>query len=282
MHIFPKQGGEKGTATAQRKGDGAVLEYRVIQCASRTAAIAAGHTARPATILQDGVPLVYDKIDATHVEADVWDVSVSYVARAEQSQSNQQQSDPPEWSFDASVAQTHVTHGIKVRQAFPTINPMPNVFGGAINVETSTKGALTVRGLDVEVPQLKFTLRVKIPQPANPPEFARELARRTAKTNSQQWYGFRPTEVLFLGGRLAGKLTDVWTLDYTFAASEQSGFEVPDLGFCEKRGFDYFWIHYVPRVVDGLNGKEIKPLAVYAFSHQIYEEFDFRELGIGG
>ena len=283
-HAFLIQGGESGSEKAVGFGDEESLTYQVINCAGRHEAILATHLVRPASYVNArGQQLVYSDISHKHIEAETYHVVVKYVNK-EQEKDDTQDQELPEIDFDVTGETIHVTHGLAVRAAFPEANADKDMFGGAINVERDTKGNYKVKGVDTEASLLGFTVTMKIPKPVNPFALARSLARQRNKTNKYVWYGFEPTEVLFRGARVGGKTKGKWSMKYMFAASENIAINVPDIaGLCTKRGFDYFWVHSVPKIKEMRDGsKMIVPFNLYAFSHMMHEEFDFSTLGIGG
>lgn len=288
-HAFLIHGGDDGQTTANAKGGRASLTYRVVQAGSRLDAILSVHAERPATFFDvlTGKTLVYDALKWKHVVAETYEVNVEYVDPDEQEQQDENdQTDAPEWFFDIGTTETHITHGYEVVKTFPAGANVETLFGGAINVEHSDKGARTIRGIDVQVPVFTFGLTVKRPAPTNVHELARQLARAAAKTNKTTWYGFEPGEVLFRGCKIRGKFSEKWTFDYLFAASENiteaDGMEIKNLGKIAKRGWDYFWAFFTPTMQEADGTKFLVASPRYGFTHRIYREFDFHQLGIGG
>jgi hypothetical protein len=234
------------------------------------------------TISIAGRALTFTGNDLKHVECEHYEATAHYtIPTGDDGGENEL----PELSFNITGATVHKTHGYEVREAFPARTPR-DLFYGAINVEKDSKGRLKVSGVDDEEQQLEIQASFKVPMPNDPFAFARALVNTANHTNQNVWYGFQPGEILFRGATLKGRLLEKWQMQYDFATSPNVAFvvEFKDDGpvNCFKRGFDYFWLHYESVVEDRGGGKLIIPKPVYAFSHRMKQEADFRILGIGG
>lgn len=277
-NIIPLHGGESLTAKETGNANAASYEYLLSGYDSDVLAMAAIDAYKGPTATVRGAVLVFDQIQLKHVECDIYRATVSYVDPEKQEQQDNSD-ESPQWTFSVTGETIHVTRGKAVRQAFP-LGAQPDTFGGAINVEKDSKGKWKIKGIDVEEPLLGITIDFKIPQPLDPPALARQLARSAKKTNKTVWYGFQPTEVLFKGARVSGKRREKWSMQYEFAASENVVIDVGGaVGACTKRGFDYFWVYYTPKIGPD---EQVVPDPTYAFSHMMYDEFEFRDLGLGG
>lgn len=279
--IIPLHGGEGLDLKTNGTGSAMQFEYLLVGYDSLSTSKTALKQFVPGALSLDTKIFSLDSFKVDHAEADIYHGTVKYIDEEAQKEDQQQENEAPQWSFDITGQTIHQTHGFAVRDAFPQ-GTAKDLFRGAINVERDTKGNLKIGGVDVEVPLLGITLDVKIRQPANPPEFARTLARAMHKTNSNSWYGFDAGEVLFRGARVSGKLRDKWQMQYQFAASENINVSIPGIGSIPKRGFDYLWVHSRPKIDTTDEGELIVPAAYHAFTHVMYGEFDFRQLGIGG
>ncbi len=279
--IIPLHGGE--ALVLKTKGTGSTLRYDHLLVGYDS--LGTAKDALKAYVpgaLSMGIKLYsLDDLKVDHAEADIYHGTANYIDQEDEKEEQPQEGEAPQWSFDVTGQTIHQTHGFAVREAYPS-GTAKDLFRGAINVERDTKGNLKIGGVDVEVPLLGFTLDATIRQPANPPAFARSLARAMHKTNSTTWYGFSPGEVLFRGARLSGRLRDKWQMQYQFAASENTDVNIPGIGSIPKRGFDYLWVHSKPKIDNTDEGDLVVPAAYHAFTHVMYGEFDFHQLGIGG
>lgn len=279
-YIIPQHGGEDVSAKLADNGDRAAYTFRLVGYASDFHAMAAIDAYKGPTVLVRGKVLVADSIDLAHVETNIYEATVNYIHPDKQKE-EEPEDDAPTLSLDVTGQTVRQTHGFSVRNAYPD-GADPDTFGGAINVEKDSKGRLKINGVEVEVPLMQINVDGRIPTPGDPFELGRQLARRAQKTNSTVWYGFQPGELLFQGAQVTGKRREKWNMRYKMAHSENIVKDVPNIGLCQKRGFDYFWVYSVPVVKETPQGEMFVPQAVYAFSHQMYEEFEFRELGMGG
>jgi hypothetical protein len=279
--IVPLHGGEGLDLKSNGAGSTMQFDYMLVGYESLGTAEEALEQYVPGSLSLRTKILALDSCKVDHIEADVYHGSAKYIDEEAQKEEQQQEGDAPQWSFDITGQTVHQTHGFAVRDAFPA-GTAKDLFRGAINVDRDTKGNLKIGGVDVEVPLLGFSLDVSIRQPSNPPEFARTLCRAMHKTNSATWYGFSPGEVLFRGARVSGKLRGKWQMQYQFAASENINVNIPGIGNIPKRGFDYLWVHSKPKIDNTDEGDLLVPAAYHVFTHIMYDEFDFRQLGIGG
>ena len=151
-------------------------------------------------------------------------------------------------------------------------------FHGAINV-TDEAGA---EGVDIVSRQGEWSIDVR--RPVVTLAYFTNLFLLTGTVNQQPFYGFARGEVLYLGAELRYTAPE-WSVTHKFAVSpnelnkviskDEAG--VAQITVAEKRGWDYVWVTYFPKV-DG--AKRIIPEAAYV--EQVYEERNFAFLEIGG
>lgn len=228
------------------------------------------------------------EISLDHDEADNWTAKVSYVTPEQQEQSQPPQPNFPELSLEVGTETQHVTQGLEVRDAWPPgLNK--SYFNGQINVEIDAKGNMKTKGVDVPVGKLTLNVDFTTPQPSDPFAMGRALADAAPGVNSTTWYGFPQGTLRYMGASVRGKKLDQWKMRLTIDASPNVTIPVdfgtpesPNIVQCQKRGWDYFWIHYRTKIVDHGDAKEVQSVANMAFSHRMFNEFDFRYFGLGG
>lgn len=113
------------------------------------------------------------------------------------------------------------------------------------------------------------------------------VASMYKKINSKPFRGFDPGDVRFEGcsaSRAGNDPADYWQVTFKFAVqlnNRQLPQQIGDLGSIVKRGWDYLWVRYQEDFAQDNDGKMYttkKPVA--AFVEQVFEEADFREMGI--
>lgn len=112
------------------------------------------------------------------------------------------------------------------------------------------------------------------------------LMRATGKTNDRKWYGYERGELLFLGadGQYRGQGPDdaSWSITFKFAAAPNESLTINDDlpgpgNTIEKKGWEHLWVAYK---TSKSNNKGVE-IPFEAHLEQVYDETDFRDLGIG-
>mgnify|MGYP000438066090 FL=1 len=183
----------------------------------------------------------------------------------------------PEYSFSTMGGTT------KIYQSIATLESLA-ADGGAVPDTYRAIGAHgdsdQVDGVDIVTPNLTWTKTIKVG--AVNMKYLNRLADYTGKVNSTAFYGFEDGEVLFMGCTGQYKISPDnlnWTLTYSFAISKNvDTLEVSDeitfpLG---KRGWEYVWASYAKKKATTALSRQV----IYAYIEQVYEERDFKGLGI--
>lgn len=135
-------------------------------------------------------------------------------------------------------------------------------------------------GTDIVIPALKITCKFNSPQGALTLAEIRNLARWTGKVNSDNFLGFSPGEVLFLGATGEEGTDQPTTVDYHFGCSENlTGLSVGGITVANKAGHHYAWIQFKPATAN--NSGTRQPKAVYV--ERVYDTIPLAAcLGFGG
>ena len=179
------------------------------------------------------------------------------------------------FSFDTTggtqkLSQSYETLG---RYAPPGMIP-PNYFG-AIGISDRN-----IEGCEVITPTLSFTMN-RTKTGVLGISLIKELATFTGRINSQPFLHWNPGDILFEGASGSQK----------FARSEKPEFDVSlrfrvsptirdlsvgdiDVGY--KRGWDYFWVHYLEMADEESNAMVQRPAAAYI--ERVYLEADLNFL----
>lgn len=141
-----------------------------------------------------------------------------------------------------------------------------------------------VEGCDIVVPGGEISLTRK--RRTVNLGYVRTLLRMTGTTNNGTWYGFARGELLYLGPELNGSQVAGWSIAHKFRFSENwpAGDPRcvinPQITLTDgKFGHEYVWCTYKD-TLDVAAG-EIYPLPVSAYVERVYDETDFRNLGVG-
>ena len=174
--------------------------------------------------------------------------------------------------FSTTGGTIHITQAIDERRRYGP---------GAVNNSGTIgyRSADEIDGTEIVIPALKISCFYRHPQGVITLARIKTLARATGAVNNTSFLTFDPGEVLFLGcdgGEGSQTETEV---EYQFAMSENAtGLTIGSIAGVEKLGWEYIWIKYKDKPVNGKPTKE--PEAVYV--DQVYKELPLSAiLGFG-
>lgn len=231
----------------------------------------------------EGDILLRDSIDPKPKGPGKWEVTVEWTA--ENDKKNDRKPAANTWSFDFDTSGgTHkifqaIAESCSIQRKDSEADPdedAPNV-EGAIGWDGKK-----VNGVEIVVPKLEFSIHAYYDPSEVDTVLMADIARSTGKVNSDEWLGFDPGEVLFLGGSGSGDIPSTngqrvkpIKITYKFAASENIPSAVvvsPNMELpCEKPGWDYLDVYYEKHADAG----EILARAKWARIYQIYDRMDF-------
>jgi hypothetical protein len=183
------------------------------------------------------------------------------------------------FSFDTTGGTQQLTQSYKTlgRYASPEMYPDndPPDFAGAI--EVSDKG---IGGCEVITPTLSFTMTRTLTGVLGI-SFIRFMATMTGRINSEPFLHWLPGEVLFEGASGSQKLvyegdqSASFDVSYKFRVSPTiSNLKVGDIDVGFKRGWDYFWVHYIEEE----RNNAMTQVPISAYIEQVYLESDLNRL----
>jgi hypothetical protein len=176
----------------------------------------------------------------------------------------------PTISFDSTGGTQHLTQSLQtVGRYGPSASAQ---LGGAIGYDGEN-----VAGVDITVPVWNWqeTHYLSEAQLNGPVYYA-----LTGMVNSDEFGGYQPGEVLFMGasGQKRGR-DGKWEVTFKFAASpNQSNLTIGNITGIGKKGWEYLWVQYGEDVDDTAKVKIKKPVAVYV--EKVYDEGPFGSLGL--
>lgn len=226
----------------------------------------------------DGLPL--SSISIRPLERpNLWEATASYSKRDKDGEDDTDPDDQLAYSWDTGGGKTKITQAIEQTH----YDSAAGLFGGrtapdfslAINVDSNNE----VAGLDIVIPRLNWQETHSFPASSITTNWVRDVARNTGKTNDDEFRGFAPGEVLFLGASGSYSDNNV-AVTYKFEASENmEDINIGgDVTVTEKKGHEYLWCHYFE--VEDPAAKELVPTVGAAYVAKVYESFSFSDLGI--
>jgi hypothetical protein len=226
----------------------------------------------------DGLPLNSISIQPMD-RPDLWEATATYSKRDKDGEDDADPEEKLAYAFDTSGGSMKITQALE-QTSYQTadadfgIGAAPPDFGLAINVSSNNE----VDGVDIVIPKLSWQETHTFPASSITTDWVRDLARNTGKTNDDDFRGFDPGEVLFLGA--SGTYSDKHVaVTYKFEASENMEDQnVGGITVDEKRGYDYLWCYYFEK--EDEDAKELVPSVGAVYVCKVYESFSFSALGI--
>ena len=223
----------------------------------------------------DGIPRKSVSVSDRLTETD-WKIEVRYAFPSGGSGGGSAVADrDPSFSFDVSQGATrHITTPLAHKTKIPSSAPDSSAINDG-------------EGIDIDASVCTFSETWWFPPNKITPAWKIKVASLYKKINSKKFRGFEPGDVRFegcTGSRSGNSSSDYWQMTFKFAVqmnNKKTPLQIEDLGSVAKRGWDLLWIRYEEDIVTGSGGKMYtvkKPVAAYV--DQIFEEADFRELGI--
>lgn len=129
------------------------------------------------------------------------------------------------------------------------------------------------KGTEVTIPTLQFQETHYIPDATvSNADWVKGVARATGKTNSEEFRGFDPGELLFLGASGSKRGKGDWPVTFYATASETAiGLMKGDIKVGVKKGQDHLWIEDI----EELENNRLAPVPNRVYVAVIAESIDF-------
>lgn len=193
---------------------------------------------------------------------------------SDESNDDQQPTDPTEFSFDTSGGTTHLTTSLGTT-SYPSSGNTPD-FKNAIGVTDSDN----VEGVDIIIPQFLYTEKKVFTTAQMTLTFAKTISDLTGTTNDSTFKGWATGEVLFAGASGSKRNGGDWDVTFSFIMEKNvTGLDIGDITGIDKKGHQYLWVLFEPQEDTTAKRLVRRPIAVYV--EDVYESGDLSALGIG-
>lgn len=181
-----------------------------------------------------------------------------------------------ETSFDISGETQRITQSYQRRshQAASGFTLGNFDFAGAINVDESGN----INGADIIVP--KTIESAGWERTSVDDTYKTTLTRMVGKINNGTYMGYQAGELLLVGVSGSRSNYGKWKMSARFCVSANWSSVVVGPFTVSKKGWDYFWVHYV--TIEHPTTKKSTKKPAYAAIEQVYLEGDFSTLAIPG
>jgi hypothetical protein len=175
------------------------------------------------------------------------------------------------WSFDTTGGTIHITNSKSSIARYPTSTP------AAIGDAPDMKGTIgldgdQVKGTDIIIPALKFSVTYKHPMGIVGIPYAKYLASLTGMVNSDVFLTCAPGEVLFLGARGADGTQAEASVSYSFAISANvTGLSIGDVAGIAKKGWETAWVKYKDDTDAVATSVEEVRVPEYVYIERVYD-----------
>jgi hypothetical protein len=185
-------------------------------------------------------------------------------------------------SFETQRTDVLLTYALEHIGSWGNAGSVSTLTGGAINVDEQG----VPQGVSVPTGNGILTERGFKPVGSITTSWLRDINRNAFKINSDNFRGFSPGEVLFLGSRGEPRVDKGdYEIVSQFAIAENRGAFVINAGAPSgetisvpgKRGFDFLWVQY--RDVPDVTGR-LKKIPDIAHLERVYDEIAFSSLDL--
>lgn len=245
------------------------IRYLVFNASSKKSAIDSVKDEAPETIGD----LVLKEVAFDGYDGEAILITANYSKEAEDKSSEESKDYDRGFSF--------TTTGGTMKRAAPLAR-ISRVPGSAPNHDgINVNEDLDVEGVDVVCPVISFTETHYFRGNVVDTKYKKQLAELTGKMNLKAFRGYKPGEVLFLGAEGSRKgisRNDLWEITFKFSVQlEETDIKIGNLTLSKKAGWDYMWVTYGKKTVDG----KVKTYAKAIYVDRVYYPADFKILGIG-
>lgn len=240
-----------------------------------------------ANLVRAAAPLTHQSIDSgellirlsmshKRLGIDGWEFTVNYGSEDGGGGSAEPGQPPPEpgtwqFSFDTTGGRATKTHAPLISRHWKSGAGDAPDLKGAINFHGERP-----EGVEVVIPNLRFTITAWYEARDITTNFMKELARKTGSVNNDTWLGFAAGEILYHGGQgqgdvptVAGQRVRPIALNHQYEASENqasvsvTGIDAGSPGATiAKKGWEYMWIRTIKKIVNNVIGCENKHVYV--------------------
>jgi hypothetical protein len=179
------------------------------------------------------------------------------------------------FSFDTTGGTQKITQSYATSSYAPVGETAPD-FKQAIGVSDGK-----VEGVDIVLPQLKFSLNYRKPQADLTLTYVNTLFSLTGKYNNASFRGFSAGELLFAGAvGSEGTVQDPEITFHFIASPNVTNLSIGNgITVTSKLGHEYLWVYYEP--AEDATAKRLVQNPIAAYVERVIEPGNFALLGIG-
>ena len=249
------------------KNSTATIYYIVSGTTDDAAAVAAAEAQAPVNF--EGIPRKSASIADRMTETE-WKIEVKYAHKQNGDSGDDTDDEEPQFNFDISQGSRHIVTSIRQKAKIPSNEP-------------DSLGINDGEGADIICPVCTISETHWFRPSKITTAWKKKVATMVGKINGSAFWGYNAGELLFTGcsgTRTGDSSKDKWQITFRFAVQENQSVKIGSLGTISKRGWDLLWVRYVKDIVSNGNKKGVYSIPKAAYAEQVYEEANFKSLGI--
>ena len=281
--VYEKHGSPDGRFVNPVDGAGSSFTYTYVVMGTNNVTTATGAVAAAAPVVylaDDSQVLVRQEFIPKVIGPDSFEVGVRYGTEDDRKSHEVPEAGFWRFSFDTTGGSHKVTQSLETihRVESDPADPAPDL------KQAIGWNRTRVNGVEIVVPKLEFSITAYYEPASVTSDYMKNLARKTGRTNDDEWLGFAEGEVLYMGSTgdgdvplASGPRVKPIPIVHKYAASENvTALAVGDMTVPTKKGFEYLWVRY--KQIESADAKNLIPKPVHAYVERVYEKVDFAAL----
>ena len=281
--VYEKHGSPDGRFVNPVDGAGSSFTYTYVVMGTNNVTTATGAVAAAAPVVylaDDSQVLVRQEFIPKVIGPDSFEVGVRYGTEDDRKSHEVPEAGFWRFSFDTTGGSHKVTQSLETihRVESDPADPAPDL------KQAIGWNGTRVNGVEIVVPKLEFSITAYYEPASVTSDYMKNLARKTGRTNDDEWLGFAEGEVLYMGSTgdgdvplASGPRVKPIPIVHKYAASENvTALAVGDMTVPTKKGFEYLWVRY--KQIESADAKNLIPKPVHAYVERVYEKVDFAAL----
>lgn len=249
------------------KNSTATIYYIVFGTTDDVAAVAAAEAQAPVNF--EGIPYKSAVISERLTETE-WKIEVKYAHKQNSDSGDDTDDEEPQFNFDISQGSRHIVTSIKQKAKIPSNAP-------------DSQGINDGEGADIICPVCTISETHWFRPSKITTAWKKKVATMVGCINGSAFWGFSAGELLFTGcsgTRTGDSSKDKWQVTFRFGVQANQSVKIGSLGTISKRGWDLLWARYKEEIKESGGKKIVLRVPKAAYAEQVYEEANFKSLGI--